>query len=65
MHANYPLNHHTIVWYQLYAFIVGRGYNEWDETNGYWFNSYCVFPSSAKNGLIGPRESKYNINSKS
>lgn len=33
-----------VSWYMLYAFVVGRGYNQWGETTGYWFYSYVVLP---------------------
>lgn len=34
----------TVVWYTLYALVVGRGYDEHGETDGYWFHSYVVLP---------------------
>ena len=48
----------TIVWYQLYAFIVSRSYDKYDEPNGYVFYNYCVFPS-AERKLMHPMETNY------
>lgn len=33
-----------INWYTLYAFVVGRGYDQYGETAGYYFSSYVVLP---------------------
>ena len=33
-----------VVWYTLYAFVVGRGYNQYGENAGYHFSSYVVLP---------------------
>jgi hypothetical protein len=33
-----------VVWYILYAFVVGRGYNQYGEAAGYHFSSYVVLP---------------------
>jgi hypothetical protein len=33
-----------VVWYTLYAFVVGRSYDEYGEPTNYWFYSYVVLP---------------------
>ncbi len=32
------------VWYQLYAFVVGRAYDQYGDPAGYHFSSYIVLP---------------------
>jgi hypothetical protein len=36
-----------VVWYTLYAFVVGRGYDRHGEYAGYHFSSYVVLPCAA------------------
>lgn len=33
-----------VTWYTLYAFVVGRSYNQYGESCGYYFSSYVVLP---------------------
>jgi hypothetical protein len=34
----------SVVWYQLYGFLVGRGYDRDGESSGYYFSTYIVLP---------------------
>jgi len=45
----------TMVWYQLYAFVVGRGYDRYGDSAGYYFSSYVVVPYGTR--LDKPRRS--------
>lgn len=37
-----------VVWYQLYAFLVGRTYDKYGEPSGYYFHTYVVLPYGQK-----------------
>lgn len=40
-----------VVWYQLYAFVVGRGYDRYGDYAGYHFSSYIVLPYGKKHNV--------------